>query len=180
MKRFFAGSAVVVVLDQVTKALAHRQLAPDHMQRVIGEFVRLRYVRNEGAAFSLFRGSPAFFIAMTLVSIGLILYLMLSRRYRFPGNSAALGLILGGAIGNLIDRIRLQQVIDFLDVGIGRHRWPTFNVADIGVTLGVLYLAVGFIVFDSRSTPGTIAGPASGDSLGGPGEETPSGGSGDA
>jgi signal peptidase II len=99
---------------------------------------------------------------VSLASIGLLVYLVRSRRYLFRGSTLAFGLILGGAIGNLIDRFWMRQVIDFVDMGIGPHRWPTYNVADIGITLGVIYLAFGFLFLDARgdrSAPGGSAEP---------------------
>ena len=153
MRHSLGSAAVVVALDQATKALAHRNLAPDGVIHVIGSFVRLHYVQNAGAAFSFFRGSRAFFIAVTLASIALLVYLILSRRYGFRGRRLALGLVLGGAVGNLIDRIWLSRVIDFVDIGVGRYRWPTFNVADVGISVGVAYLAIGFLLLDLRAKP---------------------------
>lgn len=158
MKQFLGSAAIVVALDQATKALVHRHLASDGAIHLIGNFVRLHYVQNAGAAFSFFQGSRVFFIAVTLASIALLFYLILSRRYRFRGSSLALGCVLGGAIGNLIDRIWLARVIDFVDLGLGRYRWPTFNVADIGISLGVAYLAIGFLLLDLRGKPAARRG----------------------
>ena len=162
MTRFWASAGLVVALDQATKALAHRLLAPAGPVRLIDDLVRLRYVRNSGAAFSLFQGSWLFFVAVSLASIGLLIYLVRSRRYLFRGSTLAFGLILGGAIGNLIDRFWMRQVIDFVDMGIGPHRWPTYNVADIGITVGVIHLAIGFLFLDARvhhAAPGDPAEP---------------------
>jgi signal peptidase II len=154
VRQSLGSAAIVVALDQATKALAHRHLAPEGVIHVIGNVVRLHYVQNAGAAFSFFRGSRAFFIAVTLASVALLVYLITSRRYRFRGSGLALGLVLGGAVGNLIDRIWLSRVIDFIDAGLGRYRWPTFNVADVGISLGVAYLAIGFLLLDLRARPG--------------------------
>jgi signal peptidase II len=157
--RFWASAALVVALDQATKALAHRFLAPVGSVRLLGEVARLHYVHNSGAAFSLFRGSWLFFVGVSIASIALLIYLVRSRRYVFRGSTLAFGLVLGGAVGNLIDRFWLRQVIDFVDVGVGPHRWPTFNVADIGITVGVVYLAFGFLVLDARARPAAPAEP---------------------
>ncbi len=112
---------------------------------VLGDLVRLRYVHNSGAAFSLFQGNRYLFIAISLVAIAAVIWLVVRRYYTFRGSQIAFGMVLGGAIGNLIDRIWLAEVIDFIDIGVVSYRWPTFNVADIGVTLGVLYLAAHFL-----------------------------------
>ena len=117
---------------------------------VLGDWLRLTYIRNAGSAFSLFSGSRWFFVAVALLSVLLVLAFALSRRTSGPLTRAAFGLILGGALGNLTDRIWLGTVIDFLDMGIGSHRWPVYNVADIGVTLGVALLILR-LVFDGRT-----------------------------
>lgn len=171
MKPFLGAAAIVVALDQATKALAHHYLAPGGVIPLLGDVLRLHYVQNAGAAFSFFRGSRLFFIGVTLVSIALLFYLSASRRYRFRGSDVALGLVLGGAVGNLIDRIWLSRVIDFVDMGLGRYRWPTYNVADIGITVGVAYLAIGFLLLDLRAKPGAEGGsgqPAAGAGRGAP------------
>jgi len=149
VKRFVASSAALVILDQVTKLLARRGLTGDEPVQLLGDVLRLRLVHNAGAAFGLFPGNRLVFILVSILSIALILYLIFSRRYLFRGSFIAFGAILGGAIGNLIDRLWLHRVVDFIDVGAGIHRWPTFNVADIGVTLGVLYLAGHFLVSEA-------------------------------
>ncbi len=148
MIKFLASAAGVLVLDQATKLMVRRWMVPGETLPVLDDIVRLRYVQNAGAAFGLFQGSRLLFILISLVSIAIIFYLILSRRYVFRGSRMAFGLILGGALGNLIDRLWLIRVVDFVDVGVGIHRWPTFNVADVGVTLGVLYLAANFLVRD--------------------------------
>ena len=146
--RFLTSAAVVLILDQVTKALARAHLDPTPATRLLGDFLQLRLVHNAGAAFSLFQGSRTIFIIISVLSIALILYLVLSRRHAFAGSGIALGMILGGALGNLTDRIWLHVVVDFIDMGFGPHRWPTYNVADVGVTLGVCYLAFRFLLLE--------------------------------
>jgi signal peptidase II len=133
----------VLICDVISKVIVVRELAHRASAvRLIGDFVRLIYVRNSGSAFSLFQGGRLFFISFSIISILLILGIARSPRGRTPGYSLALGLILGGAFGNLVDRIAYGSVVDWIDVGIGFHRWPTFNVADIGVSVGVCLLAL--------------------------------------
>jgi signal peptidase II len=150
VKRFVASAAAVVILDQVTKFLARAQLGPGETTRLLGDVLYLHLVRNPGSAFSLVLGNRLLLIAISFISIALILYLALSRRHTFAGSFTAFGLILGGAVGNLIDRVGLREVTDFIDMGIGLHRWPTYNVADIGITLGVIYLGIGFLFLEPR------------------------------
>jgi len=144
VKRLALAAALVLGADQLSKWLVGQHLALGQSVRVIGELVRLVHVRNAGAVFGLFPGNRAFFIALSIVSIVAIIGLSLSRRFTFPGSRLGFGVVLGGALGNLVDRLGIGLVVDFIDIGLGSLRWPTFNVADIGITLGVLYLAVRF------------------------------------
>jgi signal peptidase II len=138
---FAACATVVVALDQLTKQIASTHLLMGDPVPVLGDVVRLTLVRNTGAAFGLFPGSRVPFIVISLLAVAVVMYLFVRETYRSLANRILLGCILGGAIGNLIDRIRLGWVVDFIDVGIGATRWPVFNVADSAVTLGVILLA---------------------------------------
>jgi signal peptidase II len=135
----------IVAIDVVTKYIAQTTLIPYRMPRqVVGEWVRFTLVFNQGAAFGLHLGpwSRQIFLVLTVVAL-----IILGRLYKDtrPGDRVrliALGLVCGGAIGNLLDRIRSSVgVVDFLDIGVGNWRWPTFNVADIAVTTGAILLA---------------------------------------
>jgi|UniRef100_A0A7C3SIY8 signal peptidase II len=132
---------VGVFLDQLTKLLVVRHLPLGGQVPVIQGFFNLVHVRNRGAAFGLLANLSVqfawlFFILTTLLVLGVVGYLW----WRLPDSDrlAALGysLIMAGALGNLIDRVRLWEVIDFLDFYLGRHHWPAFNVADSLVCLG--------------------------------------------
>ena len=142
---FWAIIAFVVVTDFATKALAVAMLVPQHVPReVLGEWARLTLVHNPGAAFGVSAGpySRQIFLLLTVVAL-----LVLSKLYRTtaPGDRLrviALGLVCGGAVGNLIDRVRSPiGVVDFLDIGFRDWRWPTFNVADMAVSVGAFLLA---------------------------------------
>jgi signal peptidase II len=135
----------IVVLDVITKALAVRLLVPQHRpHEVVGDWLRLTLVYNKGAAFGLHVGPYSRWVFL-LLSVGALIILARLYRSTRPGQYSrliALGLVCGGAVGNLIDRIRHEAgVVDFLDIGIGDMRWPTFNVADIAVSTGALLLA---------------------------------------
>lgn len=141
----FAFLALLVIgVDAASKwAVYHSLPLGGPPLRVIGDFVRLTYIHNAGAAFGLFQGSRWFFVGVSILSIVVILALALGGRYRGTAVQIAFGLILGGAIGNLVDRLWLGVVIDFIQIGVGGWYWPIFNVADIGVTVGVALLALG-------------------------------------
>ena len=142
---FWTATALVVMLDVVTKYLAHTRLLPAHLPRdIVGHTVRLTLAYNPGAAFGLNVGAASRWIFLALTILALFI---LGRMYREarPGDRIrvlALGLVCGGAVGNLINRIwSARGVVDFIDVGVGNWRWPTFNVADIGVSVGAVLLA---------------------------------------
>jgi signal peptidase II len=151
--RLAAWALLVLVLDQLTKAIVYRGMTL-HGRPVplLGEGLRFNYIHNEGAAFGLFGGSRWFFIGVSLLSILVIVALVASGRYRDRHMNTAFGLILGGAAGNLADRLWLGKVIDFIEMGVAGHYWPVYNVADIGVTLGVILLGIR-ILFERPPVP---------------------------
>jgi signal peptidase II len=153
---FYFIALTAVVLDQFTKRWISSVMTRGESRSIIGDFFRLTYVHNDGAAFGLNLGGRWAFVAVTLI-VSLFIIFSYSRTEKTPLARWALALILGGAVGNLIDRIRLGEVIDFLQFGIGRLYWPIFNVADIAVSIGVGLLALHLF----RKEPGTDASPGS-------------------
>ena len=142
-------AAVVLVLDQVSKLAVEQSIAEWKSLSVIPGFFNLVHVLNKGAVFGFLNRADTtwqvyFFIAASLAAVAVILYLLRTGQYRDRMMLSGLGLILGGALGNLFDRIRLGFVVDFLDFYIGKHHWPAFNVADIAITTGTLTLIVSF------------------------------------
>ena len=143
--RFRLAAAValaVLVLDQTTKAIVERSMTP-HQTIPLLPFFALSYVRNTGAAFGVFAGAPAWlrlplFLGVTAIAMAALVSLLRSTAADRSWVVAALGAILGGAFGNLVDRIRYGEVIDFLDAYWGDLHWPAFNVADSAITVGVL------------------------------------------
>ena len=139
----FLGLAVlVVVTDQITKRLAEDRLRGERSVPVVDDILRLTYVQNRGAAFGLLQDQTTFFVLVGILVIGVI-----AASYRYLPRSGfrlhlALGLQLGGAIGNLIDRIRQGYVVDFVDFGYRSNWWPVFNVADSAIVIGVALLAL--------------------------------------
>jgi len=141
---FLGLAATVVALDQLTKGWLTSFLGPGESIDVIGDLVRLVHGQNNGGLFGLFSGQALPFAAVSLVVVGLIVAYH-ARSGRNPYLSVTLGLLLGGALGNLIDRLRLGYVVDFVDAGIGDLRWYTFNVADAAISFAILLLLAASI-----------------------------------
>jgi len=169
----FAGLALtIVVVDQVAKALVTRALGPGQSVDVVGDLVRIVFGQNSGALFGLFKDNALMFGLVSIVVVGLIvayharsapsLYLTLT-----------LGFLLGGAIGNMLDRLLLGYVVDFVDVGLGPTRFYTFNVADSAISLAILLLLVAALrpsLVEGKavaSQPATRLGDGDGDGGGG-------------
>ncbi len=150
---FAAVTAASLVIDQATKVLVDRTMALYQSIPVIDGFFSITYMRNRGAAFSFladFDYRRPFFIAITLLAIAVIAVTF--RKLRDDQRLAAfsLSLIFSGAVGNLIDRVRLGEVIDFLDVYWKTHHWPAFNVADSAICVGVALLALDMLREERR------------------------------
>jgi len=136
--------SAVVVLDFITKQIAVATLSQGSV-RILGDWFLFRLVYNPGAAFGIHVGEYSRWVFMGLAILALVILGSMVRhtspaqRFRLT----ALGLVCGGAIGNLIDRVRSARgVVDFIDVYLGPFHWPTFNVADMGVTCGAVALAI--------------------------------------
>jgi signal peptidase II len=138
---FFLLAGFVVLTDQLTKAFVQAFLTPDQSHPVIRPLFHLTLVKNRGIAFGLFQGGEKILLILITLSIGaLILFGLRSQPLRLR-TQWGMGLILGGAVGNWIDRIRFGAVIDFLDFRI----WPVFNFADTAITLGVGIFLLEFL-----------------------------------
>jgi len=143
---YFGISLAVVVLDQITKAIVAARIPLHDTIPVIRGFFDLTHVKNTGAAFGLFSSlsSPARATILTAVAGGVFLAVLawsLTSPVTFTRLQTALALVLGGAVGNLIDRVRFQSVTDFLRFYVDRWEWPSFNVADSAISVGVVLLA---------------------------------------
>jgi signal peptidase II len=144
---FPAIAVSVIILDQLTKAWILATLMIHEGFPVIDGFFNIVHVRNPGAAFGFLAGvaplyRSVFFLSVTLAAIILILYFLRASRNDEPLQVVSLALILAGAGGNLIDRVRFGEVVDFLDVYVGAYHWPAFNVADSAITIGAALLAL--------------------------------------
>jgi signal peptidase II len=146
----------VVILDQITKVWVDKTMRVLDTQTIIPGILDLYYIRNTGAAFGFLSGSQAgfripFFILVSVVAVGVILFLFHKLEDSEVMMPMALSLVLGGAIGNLVDRIRLGEVIDFILLHYKAFRWPAFNVADIAITVGVFLLVLRVFFFERVS-----------------------------
>jgi signal peptidase II len=153
--RFTALIALVVFCDQATKLWVVRNFAMYESWPILPGFFNLTYLTNTGAAFGFLAGQPAlwrhvFFVSVVLVALCVItvMYWRLRRESYFY--ELSLGLIAGGALGNLLDRVRLGAVVDFLDVYVGTYHWPSFNVADSSITVGVTIFIVYSFFFEEK------------------------------
>ena len=148
---FYLISLVIVLLDQFAKLLVLRGMRLGQSIPIVRGFFDLTFVLNPGAAFSLFATLPEwvrnpFFI---LISVGAAVLIVVYRSWCLQENrlaSVSLALILGGAIGNLIDRLRYGVVVDFLDAHIYQYHWPIFNVADSAISVGVTLLLLEMLL----------------------------------
>ncbi len=148
-----AGTALVLyVADQVTKLLVVANLELGERIDVIGSLAQLWHVRNTGAAFSILPGATWLFVPVTIAAIGMVGYFHWTLRGRGAWLQVVLGAILAGALGNLTDRLRLGYVIDFVSLGFGDVRFPTFNVADSAVVLGIGVLVLYLAIADRRAS----------------------------
>jgi signal peptidase II len=145
LKLFLPLATAVLVLDQISKAAVSAGLHMHETRPIIDGLLNLTRIHNTGAAFGLLAGQPSplrtfLFLGVSLFAIGVVLWML----FRLPSGEntqvVALSLIFGGAWGNVIDRARLGEVIDFIDVYYGNYHWPAFNVADSAITVGVLLL----------------------------------------
>ena len=151
-------AVVVVVLDQLTKLVVLDRLAPGAPVTVVPGLVALTLVMNPGLAFGLLAGVPPGWrwIVVPLSLLALLVLLRVALRILPTGGwreRSAIGLVFGGAVGNLIDRARFGAVVDFVDVHFRGYHWPAFNVADSAITIGVAMLALAALADRSPSTP---------------------------
>ena len=154
--RYLYVSLGVVVLDQWTKWLVELHLPHHAAHPVIPGFLNLTHVRNTGVAFGLFasEGGKSGTLLLTLLGLAALTAVGLYFWYAPPGDRlllVALSLVVGGAIGNLIDRVSSGAVTDFIDVYVGTHHWPSFNVADSAISIGIVLMAIDS--FRARKEP---------------------------
>jgi signal peptidase II len=142
IRKLIIVSGVLVLLDQVTKALVGFYLQPYHSIAVIPGFFNLTHILNPGGAFGFLAGADPIlrkivFLFVSFLAVVLILWYYFKTPASYPLLATAFAMIFGGAIGNLIDRIRTGKVVDFLDFYLGNLHYPAFNVADSAITIGI-------------------------------------------
>lgn len=144
---YFALSLAVFILDQYTKHLVRRALPPFETIHVMS-VLNLVHVENVGSAFGLFKSlGNFFFVAVASFASLAVAFLIV----KDSDNRTAFSLILGGAVGNLADRMKYGHVVDFLDLHLGNHHWPAFNIADAALTAGILLVFVQLVIQMFRS-----------------------------
>jgi len=149
-----ALTPLILIVDQLTKLYIDRTMQLYDSFPVIDGLFSITYLRNRGAAFSFLSEASwrlPFFILATVIAVVAILVAFHKLRDEQRFAAVSLTLILSGAVGNLIDRVRLGEVIDFLDVYWGRHHWPAFNVADSAICVGVALLALDMFREERRA-----------------------------
>jgi signal peptidase II len=140
-----------LIIDQSTKSLIKLLLKEGQAISLLNDFLMICYYKNKGGLFGIFPDQQYLFISISIVLITLLIFLLFRTQadnYEPPVEKPAYGLILGGALGNLMDRIKEGGVIDFLNIGYQNLRWPTFNVADLAICTGLALMI--FFVFTKR------------------------------
>jgi len=154
---FFLTALLIAAADQLSK-IGIRNYLPEGQSVPETGFFRLTHVHNTGGVFGLFQGQSFPLTIIAFIGVAVLLFYALFLHRRFPSldnmlSKSALGLVLGGTIGNLVDRLNFGYVTDFIDVGIGVCRWPAFNIADSAVVVGVILFA-----YSLRSLAGAVKG----------------------
>ncbi|MDH3973907.1 MAG: signal peptidase II [Deltaproteobacteria bacterium] len=146
----FTFAPVIIILDQLVKIYVDKTMHLYQSIEVLENFFHITYIRNKGAAFGILSGANEslrvpFFLTVSAIAVVVIIYTIYTYREESPLFPFAMAMILGGAIGNVIDRIRLGEVIDYIDVHWYTHHWPAFNVADSAITAGVVLLIISML-----------------------------------
>jgi len=141
--KIYLLSILVIIIDQITKLIIMNNMKIGEEIVVIKKFFSILYVTNTGAAFSILENSTTLIIIISLFCLALIVSLLKKEKDITPIKVISFGILIGGMISNLIDRVFYKNVVDFLSFNIINYRFPVFNIADIGITIGVfLYLLV--------------------------------------
>lgn len=149
-------AGVVIIFDQASKYAVQNMMAIHDYMEIIPGFFNLTYVQNPGAAFGIFGKTTgilriALLVGISLFALGMLLVMYEKTTGKFTPTHLAIAMIVGGAVGNLIDRIRLHWVMDFLDFYWNGNHWPSFNIADAAITIGTLILMFNILFSRNRN-----------------------------
>lgn len=150
MARYYAIAVFIIIMDQWTKYLVVKNMDLYESIPVIPDLFFITSHRNSGAAWGILENQFIFFYIVTFIVVAGIIYYMQKYAKNFPLLAISLGLLLGGAIGNFIDRLIRKEVVDFLDVMIIRYDFPIFNIADSALTVGVVLVIIATIIEEKR------------------------------
>lgn len=133
---------IFLIIDQASKLLVIKLLNPGDSITIIKNFFYIKYTNNTGAAFSILTGQRIFLIIVALIIIGILIYYLKKNQVKGKINILSFSLVIGGALGNLIDRIIRGYVIDFISIKIGNYNFPIFNIADSLIVIGIFLLLI--------------------------------------
>lgn len=152
-----AVAALVIIIDQISKYAVQHMLAMHDYIEIIPGFFNLTYVQNPGAAFGIFGETAGalrliILIGISIFALAMLLFMYQKTEGRYTLTHLGIAMVIGGAVGNLIDRIRLSWVMDFLDFYWNGHHWPAFNIADAAITLGTVILMFNILFSKNRNS----------------------------
>lgn len=153
MLKSLSVAGLVVIFDQITKQIVRNSMVLGESFDILGNTLRFTFVENKGLAFSIKVSNLAIFTGLSFIATGLVLYYLYKYRNEGIHVYIPLALILGGAIGNLIDRVLFSKVVDFIDVGISSYRWPVFNIADSAVSVGLVWFLIASWMMNEEEEP---------------------------
>ncbi len=150
MKKILPISLLLVVIDQVVKILVINKMALQQSIIVINNFFNITYVRNTGAAWSILSGNVLLLIMISVIALGVIYYYLIKDKKLNKIDTISYSMLIGGIIGNLIDRVVHGYVIDYLDFKIFNYNFPIFNIADTLIVISIIIIGISLIVGEYR------------------------------
>ena len=150
MKKILPISLLLVVIDQVVKILVINKMALQQSIIVINNFFNITYVRNTGAAWSILSGNVLLLIMISVIALGVIYYYLIKDKKLNTIDTISYSMLIGGIIGNLIDRVVHGYVIDYLDFKIFNYNFPIFNIADTLIVISIIIIGISLIVGEYR------------------------------
>lgn len=140
MKKIIGFSFIFLLIDQIIKLIVDSNMYFTESINIINNFFRITYLRNNGAAFSILSGNTIFLVIITFIALLLIYFILVRNSKLSKIDILSYSLLIGGIIGNLIDRIRFGYVIDYLDFNFGSYNYPVFNFADICIVVSIILI----------------------------------------